>query len=120
MTFREKIDKILKTNTLQINSVYGLEVYIGASPGAINKYYKKNKEPGAGTIKKILDGVGIDPDWWERSSGDIYVVKPTQGIKSEQPDILDHPVVVSLKNEIRALNKVIEMQDAEILRLRGK
>ena len=103
MTFREKIDKILKANRLEINSVYGLEVYIGAAPGAINKYYKKDSEPGAGTIKKILDGLSVNTDWWETGRGEIFNEKPTPAIKSDQPDVLDNPLVKSYIARIATL-----------------
>jgi len=53
MSFKKKIDNILNTNTLGIDSIYALEKAIGASVGSINKHYKKDKYPGLGIIKKI-------------------------------------------------------------------
>lgn len=121
MTFKEKINKILKTNKLGINSVYGLETYIGAAPGAINKYYKKDGEPGQGTIKKILDGLSINPDWWELGNGSIYLEKPTSVPKSERvTDIADHPLVKSYVSEIETLRKYVVFLEKEVARLGGK
>lgn len=64
MSFKDIIDKILETNTLGINTPSGLEREIGASVGAVRKYYNENKYPGLGTIKKIKARFGIsDADW---------------------------------------------------------
>jgi phage repressor protein C with HTH and peptisase S24 domain len=64
MSFRDKIDKILETNSLNINSVNGLEKHVNASTGAIKKYYDKDEDPGQGTIKKIKNALAIsDEDW---------------------------------------------------------
>jgi hypothetical protein len=92
MLFREKIDKILKDNKLGINTVYGLEAFIGASPGSISKPLNKGDTPGLGTIKKIREGLpGLNPEWWEDGKGDVfekngtYVEIPTSMNKSEEP-----------------------------------
>jgi hypothetical protein len=70
MSFQEKIDKLLEINTLEVNSVNGLEKFVGASTGAIRKYYDKNEEPGNATIKKIKKAFGIsDADWKTGSFG---------------------------------------------------
>ena len=92
MTFREKIDKLLTANRLKINSVYGLEQFIGASPGSISKYYKVGGEPGKGTIKKILDGLPINRAWWETGKGEVFIEKlttvPEPAIKQEDPELI--------------------------------
>jgi hypothetical protein len=110
MTFKEKIDKILKTNKFKINSVYGLEQYIGAGPGAIKKYYKKDGEPGRGTIKKIIDGVGINPEWWDGESDSIYLEKPTPGRKE---DTLDAKMSELQDEHIRLLREKVVMLEKE-------
>jgi hypothetical protein len=78
MTFKEKIDKILRDNKLGINSPTGLEEKVGASVGAINKYYKKNQEPGEGTIKKILDFPGLNKEWWDTGQGPVFLTEPAE------------------------------------------
>lgn len=53
MSFKQKIDTLLSVNQLGVNTVSALEQKIGASTGAVLKYYKKDEEPGVGMIKKI-------------------------------------------------------------------
>lgn len=83
MSFREKIDNILKYNKLGINSPYGLEVYVKASPGAISKPLNKGEEPGLGTIKKIREGLpGLNQGWWDTGKGDVFVSNITYDDKA--------------------------------------
>jgi AAA15 family ATPase/GTPase len=77
MTFKEKIDKILETNTLGINSVTGLEDFLTAGRGAINDFYKVNKEPGRKTLKRIKGFPNLNVAWYETGKGDIYLSNPT-------------------------------------------
>lgn len=73
MTFREKIETILKVNKLGVNTVYGLEAFVKASPGAISKPLNKGEEPGPGTIKKIREGLpGLNLDWWDSGKGEVF------------------------------------------------
>lgn len=95
MTFKEKIDNILKTNDLGINSVNGLEIYVGTSTGAISKPYKKNEEPGPATVKKILKKLGIPDSEWD--AGDF-------GSNDD-------------KQLIATLERLVESKNQEILRL---
>lgn len=95
MTFREKIDNILKTNDLGINTVNGLEKYIGASTGSISKPYKKNEEPGPATVKKIKKGFAIPDSEWDE--GDF-------GASDD-------------KHLIATLERLVESKNQEILRL---
>lgn len=91
MSFREKIDNILKNNKLHINSVYALEAYVGASPGAISKPLNKGEEPGLGTIKKIREGLpGLNQDWWDTGKGDIFLVNVTHGEKAGDNKLNGH------------------------------
>lgn len=73
MTFKDKIDKIVRVNRLDIHSPSGLEKYIGAGVGAITKYLKNDEEPGEDTIKKILDVPGLNKDWWETGQGPVFI-----------------------------------------------
>lgn len=72
MTFKEKIDKILRYNELKINSVSALEDYLKAGRGSINDFYKENREPGRKTLKRILSLPGLNKTWWETGTGEVF------------------------------------------------
>lgn len=76
MTFKEKIDNILSANNLGIDSPSGLEEKLGIGQGSISKSYYNKKEdesPGRATIKKIIEGMGINRKWWDTGEGDIFL-----------------------------------------------
>lgn len=81
MTIQDKFDKVLKTNTLGIKSIFGLEQYCKVGTGSISKFLNKNESPKLGTIKKFQDALRINPEWWESENGSIYLEKPTPGDK---------------------------------------
>lgn len=114
MQFREKIDKILSSNKLGIDSPYGLEVKIGASPGSISKYYKKGTSPGRGTIKKILDGAGVNPEWWESGKGEIFIVKGTSVPESDKKNTDRDEISILIKN----LNRYGELNEHLLSRIK--
>lgn len=119
MTFREKIDKILKTNAFKINSVYGLEQYIGSGPGAIKKYYKKDGEPGRGTIRKIIEGVGLNPEWWETGKEPIYTENSTYvDLPTKKEKDPDEHIRILIKNLDR-MGELNEYLLKELKRLQG-
>lgn len=72
MSFKEKIDKILETNKLGVNSVNGLEQFLKVSMGSISKPYKNNRAPGPMISKKILEELGINKRWWDSGEGDVF------------------------------------------------
>lgn len=115
MSFRDKIDKILYINNLGINSVSGLEKYVGASGGAIRKYYEEDKEPGLATIKKIKEKLGIRDAWWDKQDG-----SPFTDPQKQKDDILDHPLVKSYVSELNTLRKYVAILERENDELRGK
>lgn len=92
MSFKKKIDNLLMSNKLNVNSVYALERAVKASTGSINKYYNVDKEPGLGTIKKIKKTFGITDQEWERLD---MVTEPTGYQRRQSEDyvpahVLDH------------------------------
>lgn len=115
MTFSDKIDKILETNNLRIKNIYQLEQACGAARGAINRYYKENKEPGRATVKRIIEVLNINVEWWDREEGPMYQEPNEKG-----DDILNHPLVISLKAQIKYMEEVIKARDEEITRLKSK
>lgn len=83
MTFKEKIDKILETNKLGINSVSAFEDEIKAGRGAVNDFYKEDRDPGRITLKKIKTFPGLNPVWWDTGKGDIYLSNNTHEPKPD-------------------------------------
>lgn len=77
MSFKEKIDKILEANKLGINSISAFEDKIEAGRGAINDFYKENREPGRITLKRIKTFPGLSWEWWETGKGDVFITNST-------------------------------------------
>lgn len=73
MTFKEKIDRILEANELGINSISAFEDKIEAGRGAINDFYKENREPGRITLKRIKSFPDLNWEWWETGKGEIFL-----------------------------------------------
>lgn len=73
-------------NDKKINSVAGLEVFLGLSPGSISKSYRKEKEPGLKVIKIILEGLGINETWWKSGKGEVFSEKHTSESKTKEAD----------------------------------
>lgn len=86
MTFKEKIDIILRHNKLGINTPSGLENYLKVSVGSISKYYRKNEEPGSGILKKIQTGLSVSDIWWTSGKGDIFVGDPQNQTNNSMDD----------------------------------
>lgn len=74
MSFKKRIDKILNNSNLGVNSINALEKKIGASTGAVNKYYKKDEFPGTATIKKIKKGFDFSDREWDQLGEDLEPV----------------------------------------------
>jgi hypothetical protein len=91
MSFKAKIDNILNSNKLGVNSVYALEKIIKASTGSVNKYYQKDKEPGVGTIKKIKKTFNLsDAEWNGMSSASEPSVQYQRSREFVPMHVLDH------------------------------
>jgi len=75
MSFKDKIDKILSFNKLNINSVSALEDYLKCGRGAINDYYKKDRAPGGKTLRKILSLPDLNVNWWSGGYGDPFEIE---------------------------------------------
>jgi len=78
MSFKDKIDKILEVNTLGINSVSALEDKIEAGRGAVNEFYKEDREPGRKTLKKIMSLPGLNIDWYTKGIGPVFTINSLQ------------------------------------------
>lgn len=89
MTFKEKIDNLLRVSGKKFNSVYDLEQKSGVGMGTLRKAYDENREPSKRTIWKFLESLGINPEWWESGNGNIYLENGTDmqkfGENKEKP-----------------------------------
>lgn len=103
MSFREKIDKIVKY--YNISSIHKLELIVGASPASISKYYKHDKEPGRATINRLLSGLNINKEWWDSQKGEMSA--PEESIPA-------------LKEQIASLKRENALKDKMILLLEDK
>ncbi|HYF69113.1 MAG TPA: hypothetical protein VD884_13310 [Ohtaekwangia sp.] len=115
MSFKKKVDKILDTNVLGINSINGLEKEIGASTGAINKFYNENRTPGKNTVKKIKKKFNInDADW---TSGEFNIGPKDAGKETPkaEPDNLHRLLLES----IQAISTLL-LRDDKVLDQNGK
>lgn len=117
MTFQEKIDKILDTNELGIDSINGLEKEIGASTGAINKYYNRNRQPGKATIKKIKKKFNIDDISWKTGEFNLSTVKKEltakelfdRAVQDELKKGMLDQLYKDLDNQSRHLDKALDL-----------
>lgn len=81
MTFAQKIDKILLTNTLGISSIMALENFCGIGRGTVSSLYSGDTKNGIKTEKKIIEKLRINPEWWNNSVEPIYMT----GEKTKEP-----------------------------------
>jgi hypothetical protein len=109
MTFKEKIDKILEFNKLEINSVSGLEDFLKASRSSINDFYNSNQEPGRKTLKRIKSLPALNWEWYETGKGDVFKENSTLAIKNDQPAVNETlPEIKNPNREIEILLNSLE------------
>lgn len=116
MKFSDKVSKILKFNTLGINSPSGLEEFIGAGKGAITTPLKEDESPGLKTQKKIVEKLRINQQWWDIGEGEIFEGKIMENSSASLHEIL----LESIKgiNKLLDQNKVlIDASKKEVERL---
>lgn len=77
MTFKEKIDNILKISKKKFNTIQDLEVAAGLGMNTLRKAYNDNREPSPKVQVKLLEEIGINEHWWDTGNGEVYVEKPT-------------------------------------------
>jgi hypothetical protein len=99
MTFKEKIDNILRISNKKFTSVYDLELKSGVGMGTLRKAYDEDREPSKRTIWKVLESIGVNPEWWETGKGDTFltsVTKPTDN-KEKEDDYSDQRAIVDYR-----------------------
>lgn len=119
MSFEQKIDKILKANALGINYPSALEEYLGLGTGTITKPLGNGKSPGKGTIKKIIEKLRINPDWWETGKGEMYLQPPLVS-NNDTPSIPEaHPptLLQILLESVRGVNKLVDANNGLVDKL---
>jgi lambda repressor-like predicted transcriptional regulator len=116
MTFREKIDNILRISKKKFSSITELEAEAGLGMNTLRKAYNDNREPSRKVVGKLLENVGINPDWWEGESSSIYVEKPTPGRKE---DTLDAKMSELQDRYIKVLEEKIVLLERDLERYRS-
>ena len=112
MSFREKIDKILKDNKLGVHSVSSLEDFLKAGRGSIGAHIREGTEPGLKTLKKIQEFPGLNLVWWESGKGETFEPKPTSVTKPGTENGDQFYVGI-----INRLQRLIDDQDAKLEQL---
>jgi hypothetical protein len=108
MSFKEKIDKILETNTLGVNTINALEKEIGASTGSVNKYYNWDKSAGAAIVKKIKKTFGISDDDWR--TGNIGRTENKSAKQRFMDEIDDEPFVRDMWKTVKKDNAKFQQE----------
>lgn len=115
LTARQIIDKILEIKQLEQND---LALSSGIIPNSLSKAIARNKLGGE-IVMKISVKHGITKAFLKEGKEPILDPNHTSGIKNEQADILEHPLVKSFKDQINLLEQLLKMKDEEISRLKG-
>ena len=132
MSFKDKIDKILSFNKLNINSVSALEDYLKCGRGAINDYYKKDREPGGKTLRRILSLPDLNVSWWTGGYGEPFeseIKAVSEPSINYQDDLIRHLKVANdhlmsltedLRKDIIELKKDVQEKKLLIEKLRSE
>lgn len=120
MSFREKIDKILKHNTLDLHVIEDLEAFCDLGAKTIRKNYNLNKEPSPRILVKMKKAIAVNDTWWDTGKGEIFDPELTAAIKSERADFSGSSLVQGYKEQIILLKQLMQMKDDEIARLKGQ
>ena len=115
LSARQIIDKVLEFTGLEQSK---MAMNCGIKPDTLRKAIDRDVLTDE-IILKISGVHGVRKEFLETGEEPIKGEKPTPATKTEQADILDHPLVLSYKSEIQSLNKIIKLQEEEIARLRG-
>lgn len=89
MTFKQKIQTILKNNALGLNSVEDISQKTGIKLSTIYKGMGDQNGLGIKNTKTLLEKLGIRQRWWETGEGEIFEEKSTYveiPTKKEDPD----------------------------------
>jgi hypothetical protein len=76
-TFSEKIDNVLRLNEKDLHSLADLERHIGVGLHTLRKAYNENREPSERILKKLVEKMSINWDWWSSGKGEIFREKHT-------------------------------------------
>jgi hypothetical protein len=110
MNFKEKIDNILKTNKKKFSSIGDLETAAGLGMNTLRKAYNENREPSPKVVVKLLEGIGINEEWWDTGKGAILGEKRTLVQKASERD--------EKMDEIK--DEIIELLREKVARLEGE
>lgn len=87
MTFKEKIDNILRIRGKKFKSIQDLELAAGLGMNTLRKAYNENREPSRKVVGKLLEEIGINPEWYETGKGEVFLtLVPEAAIKEKEPD----------------------------------
>lgn len=76
-TFKEKIDNILRFNGKDLHSLADLERFVGLGLHTLRKAYNENREPSERILKKLVETLYVNWEWWQAGTGEIFREKHT-------------------------------------------
>jgi transcriptional regulator with XRE-family HTH domain len=119
MTFREKIDNILRISKKKFSSITELEVAAGLGMNTLRKAYNDDREPSRKVVGKLLEKIGISEGWWDSGKGEIFTEKSTYvEIPTRKEKDPDEHIRILIKNLDR-MGELNEYLLKELKRLQG-
>lgn len=116
MNFSDKLDKVFKVSKL-VSNVNQLEKRIGVSTGTILKPYNDRKPPGLGTVKKIIDYLGINQEWWDTGKGDMFIKQPSVNSEDHSEETQPPTLLQILRESLSNVNKLVDANNGLVDKL---
>lgn len=113
-----RIESILTISELGLVDLNDLAVRCGILPNTLTQAIRRGSL-GPENVRKFHDKLGVNPEYLKSGKLPILVKKVPLPQKSEQADILDHPLVKSYVSELNTLRKYVDILERENERLRG-
>lgn len=107
MTFKEKIYKILRHNKLELNSVEDIAAKVKVNASTIRKGMGKQNGMKPENVKKLVDGLGINWNWWDDGVEPIFTENHTPAINNDE-----QPVIEEQKKDPAVEDRILKKLDS--------
>lgn len=121
LSFTEKIKAILDNNAFNVNSPNGIEKFLKLGNGTIKNACKKNREPSIMVMKKLLNGLNINPAWWQTCEGSMFIERSDnalwQLVKEQRDHIQTQNDLLRERERVNRLQELLldEMQEKNLI-----